>query len=235
MLEKVTFLDHGTDQLVFQSKSKRKVIKVAYSCKILRNLGLPTGHRKWIGRLRSDYNASKKFENSLRIIRHVATYRKDKLDLIFPKIRIVENVRLTLCHSGFKYKYRGVVMKQNFVNFLYNKTPLHLVNKSQIIKIQITLWECGVGLGTAAANWGPKNFGISSDGSLKLVDTSGLTRDFNKIEKHLTKDVIKDRKKQFLRFPEIHDKNEINEYFDFISRHVNQDTLRTKWESFLKV
>jgi len=200
-----------------QKEMEFKLFDTGTSCYVLE----PTFEGGYVYKIPfSDWKHKRLFKYVISCLQKLSFY--ESLHNLFPETAIVYGVI-----KGFKYK--GYVIRQRKVDtFFNNKTPLDSFNWDELVDIEYRLWSYGFGLNVSAETYGPKNWG-SVDGKVRLVDTSGITTDINKI-KHIlnTESFINKRVKQF----RLHNKTPqlVDRYIEYIKGKINSKHLDRFWK-----
>ena len=148
----------------------------------------------------------------------------------FPETKHVKvNVRFEWEES--MNSYEGFAYLQRKVEFFGNDTPLNSFNWNTIPEIQYRLWKMGVGLTSPGEIWGPKNWGKTHQGDIRLADMSSLSRDRERIFKGLTS-IARERRRLRLheRQPEFC-RNLVDIYIEFMAERFTPEIFSRLWKS----
>ena len=141
----------------------------------------------------------RRFAMNVQVLQRLEKLAKNGLQEFFPETVIFSVNRNTHIISGKKYGYSGPIIKQELVEeFFDNTVSLRSFDWQNIIDVETELWKYGIGLGATAETWGPKNWGRVKDGSVKLVDTSHLTRNCRLVVDNVRSEIMKFRKEKLL-------------------------------------
>ncbi len=148
----------------------------------------------------------------------------------FPETK---HVKVNVC---FKWgesicNYEGFAYLQGKVEFFGNDTPLNSFNWNTIPEIQYHLWRMGVGLTSPGEVWGPRNWGKTHQGDIRLADMSSLSRDRKKVLKGLT-GIARERRRLRLheRQPE-YCHNLVDIYMEFLTERLAPEIFSRLWKS----
>ncbi len=228
----------GTCQAVLTDISKTHVFKVPLTRKYDQK-PLPNGlnpknvYRRFLKQRRYTENV-KRFKNSIRILQKLEQSTENQLEQFFPHTEIffVENIEHFVGKKLIRYS--GPIIKQELVpQFFGNNICFNCFAWEAIPKVQIELWKYGVGIGAPADIWGPKNWGLTGSGAVRLADTSHITEDFDLIMRLLEVSTLENRKTQVLKQNEVSAASLIEQYFEFMRQKINAESLSKYWRQYL--
>jgi len=162
-------------------------------------------------------------------------YRSNIIDIhtCFPQTDILDEVDVVFEWEGRSNRYKGSAYLQRRVEVFGNYTPLDSFNWDTIIEIQHLLWKAGIGLGSSAETWGPKNWSRAKNGEIRLADLSSLTQDKNRVRARLGGTAIQKRRYRLEQFQPIRCRGEIDSYLIYMGKYLNQESLNSLWKAGL--
>ena len=171
----------------------------------------------------------RRFKNSVKIINALENTTNRGLGRFFPDTQIVYIKAKIFSAKGRIYSHTGYAIKQEYVKEIFgNDTPLYSFNWQELVDVQTELWKYGIGINAKADTWGPKNWCRTNNNRIRLVDTSHLCSDKNKIKSMLCHRVLDERRKRLINAggntAEI-----IDEYLNYISKKLTPDKIDRIW------
>ncbi len=160
-------------------------------------------------------------------------YQSETIDisLCFPETKIVDEVDVRFSWEGQTKRYQGSAYIQRRVEVFGYDAPLDSFNWDVIIEIQHYLWGAGVGLGSGAETWGPKNWCRTKQDKVRLADLSSLTQDKKRVGKRLNSAIRQKRRKRLERFQPVRCREHIDPYLAYIGEYLNQESLNKLWRA----
>lgn len=181
------------------------------------------------------YENIKRFHHSVKLLKKLCKLSDNNLQRFLPATELlhVEGVEHNIGQKTVLYS--GPVIKQEMVeNFFGNDICLDSFDWEDLATIQIELWRLGVGIGAPAETWGPKNWGLTRSGKVRLVDTSHITEDFQQIMNLVSSKTFEKRKMQVLRQNKTSSPDLIERYFTFMKQHISPDCLLKNWKRYIQ-
>ena len=160
-------------------------------------------------------------------------YQSETIDIFpcFPETEIVDEVDVSFVWEGQTNRYQGPAYIQRRVEVFGNDTPLDSFNWDAIIEVQHYLWRSGVGLGSGAETWGPKNWCRTKQDKVRLADLSSLTQDKKRVGKRLNSAIRQKRRQQLERFQPVRCREHIDPYLAYIGEYLNRESLNQLWRA----
>jgi hypothetical protein len=189
------------------------------------------GWRRWLPAAVGRRKRAAKAAGAFRAFRDLAQSSTFTLSDCFPETEIVGEVDVTFEWEGRMRGYRGPAYVQHKVEMFGNDTPLDAFDWEAIPEVQHRLWRVGVGLGSGAEAWGPKNWGRTARGEIRLADLSGLTRDRERVLKCLS-DSKREKRRGMLyeqQPPRCH--GQVDRYLAFVAERLRREPLDRLWRS----
>ena len=228
----------GNCQAVLINSQKTHVFKVPLTKRYDQN-AIPYSwrprriYRRYLRMQRYRQNVLR-FETVITILKKLEKITDHRLEIFFPSTEIFRVNGMEHIVGESRLRYSGPLIKQEFVeNFFGNNVCLDSFDWEDIPRVQIELWKFGVGIGAPADTWGPKNWGLTKSGSVRLVDTSHISEDFDCIMNLVGDDTMWSRRMQLFSQNNVSPPRLIERYFEFIRQHINRDNLVKHWRSNL--
>ncbi|RLB70050.1 MAG: hypothetical protein DRH07_09405 [Deltaproteobacteria bacterium] len=173
----------------------------------------------------------KKAATADQIFRMLLQSKTVDVHACFPQTDILDEVDVIFEWEGRSKRYQGSAYLQQRVDFFDKYTPLDSFNWDAIIEIQQHLWRAGIGLGSAAETWGPKNWGRTKNGEIRLVDLSSLNQNKNRVSTLLDCTLSQKRRQRMVQFQPLRCQGQIDPYLTYIGNQLNQESLDRLWEA----
>jgi len=187
--------------------------------------------RKWWSAYHRRAKQVKKVFSADQIFRILLQSKAIDVNKCFPPTVILDEVDVVFEWEGRSNRYKGPSYLQRRVEVFGNSTPLDSFNWDAIIEIQHQLWRAGIGLGSSAETWGPKNWSRAKNGEIRLADLSSLTQDKNCVRQRLGCTAIQKRRHRLEQFQPPRCRGQIDSYLIYIGNQLNQESLDQLWEA----
>jgi len=173
----------------------------------------------------------KKATTADQIFRMLLQSKTIDVNKCFPPTVILDEVDVMFEWEGRSKSYQGWAYIQQRVDFFDKYTPLDSFNWDAIIEIQHHLWRAGIGLGSAAETWGPKNWCRAKNGEIRLADLSSLNQNKNRVSTLLDCTTAQKQRQKMEQFQPLRCRGEIDSYLTYIGNQLNQESLDQLWEA----
>ncbi len=226
---KFDFLGAGGSFIALDMPAEESVIKFT---RPLRPLNVRKRElKKWWAAYCRRAKQVKKAAAADQIFRMLLRSKSIDIDKCFPPTDILDEVDVVFEWEGRSNRYQGTAYLQRRVEFFDTSTPLDSFNWDAIIEIQHHLWRAGIGLGSVRETWGPTNWGRTKNGEIRLADISSLNQDKNRVSTLLVSPKIQIIQRRMKRFQPLRCQGQIDSYFTYIGKHLNQESLNRLWEA----
>jgi len=166
-----------------------------------------------------------------RAFRTLAESKSFTLSNCFPETEIADDLDVTYEMLGQTLRYSGSAYVQCKVQFFDNHTPLDSFDWEAIAEVQHRLWRMGVGLGSGAETWGPKNWCHTNDGKTRLADLSSLSPDLDLVRKRLSNTTRELRRRKLRKYQPVDCRPQIERYLAFVSDRLRRESLDQLWRA----
>lgn len=169
----------------------------------------------------------RKFHAMLDLLEYIAA--QGLADTVLP-FAIIPTAAATLRVNGRAFSYEGPILMQRKASCVFeNGESFRSFDWSDVVESVHRLWRHGVGLSESLRPW------AVLEGRARLFDTSGLTRDADKLWRSTSEETMDGREGMALReWERLSSDCCATEYFRFVRREVNQERLRQLWQADLK-
>ncbi len=169
----------------------------------------------------------RKFCLTLGVLKYLVEQSLDDIPLPF---KILEAGEAVLRVNGQAMPYRGPILVQRKATCLFESSDgFASCDWGEVVRKVDRLWRHGVGLSEVLKPW------AVLDGHARLFDTSGVTRDAEKVWRHLSEERMERRERIALReWARVSSDSSASEYCRFIRKQITQDRMRQLWGADLK-
>ena len=150
----------------------------------------------------------------------------------FPETKSVEGEVLFELW-GNMYRHQGFSYLQRKVEFFGSDMPLNEFDWEVIPEIQHRLWRIGVGLTSPGEVWGPRNWGKTREGEIRLADMSSLSMDREQVLKQLSDSAREGRRFKLHKHQPAHCCSLVDPYMEFMAERFAPETFNRIWKSDL--
>lgn len=189
------------------------------------------GWRRWLPAALGRRKRAAKAAGAVRAFRALAESTTFTLSDCFPETEIVDEVDVTFEWKGRMRAYRGPAYVQHKAEMFGNDTPLDAFDWEAIPEAQHRLWRAGVGLGSGAETWGPKNWCRTNRGEIRLADLSSLTRDRERVLNCLSEATRETRRRMLSKRQPLRCREQIDLYLAFMAERLAREPLDRLWRS----
>ena len=189
------------------------------------------GLKKWWSAHQRRAKYVKKAATANQIFRMLLQSKSIDVDKCFPPTVILDEVDVVFEWEGRSNRYKGSAYLQRRVEVFDNPTPLDSFNWDAIIEIQHQLWRVGIGLGSSAEVWGPKNWSRAQNGEIRLADLSSLTQNKNRVNYLLDSTVVQTRRHRLEQCQPIRCQGKIDSYLVYMGKFLNKESLNKLWNA----
>jgi hypothetical protein len=189
------------------------------------------GWRRWLPAALSRRKRTAKAADAFRAFRALAQSTTFTLSDCFPETEIVDEVDVTFEWEGRMCGYRGPAYVQHKVEMFGNDTPLDAFDWEAIPEAQHRLWRVGVGLGSGAETWGPKNWCRTNRGEIRLADLSSLTQDRERVLNCLREATRETRRRMLSERQPPRCREQVDLYLAFVAERLGREPLDRLWRS----
>lgn len=171
----------------------------------------------------------RKFREMLKLLDVVA---EDGLSDILLPFTIVRSGEAVLRVNSTTVRYRGPILVQRKADCVFERgESFRCFDWSILIEAEHRLWRHGLGFWVGREITGPWAL---LEGRVQVSDTSGLTEDYDRVRRFLSRESLDKRECSVLRNLEGTKAADATEYFRFIRREISQDRLDQLWGADLK-
>ena len=189
------------------------------------------GWRRWLPAVLGRRKRVAKAAGALRTFRALSQSTTFILSDCFPETEIVDEVDVTFKWEGHMRGYRGPAYVQHKVEMFGNDTPLDAFDWEAIADAQHRLWRVGVGLGSGAETWGPKNWCRTNRGDIRLADLSSLTQDRERVLNCLSEATCNPRRRMLNERQPPRGREHVDLYLAFLAERHGRESLDRLWRS----
>lgn len=238
---RLNFVDRGKCQIVFTGEAPEVVYKLPMAARYLsavdearEKAGKPllAGRKTWSRRSRLRIQLvvnHRAMRRSATILERLNQTTPGGCRRFFPDTRVVSLDRAELIVGSRSFRYSGFALQQARVSdFFERDTPLASFDWDELRGVVTGLWRQGVGLVSVADTWGQKNWGHDAQGRVRLIDTSHLSEDREKVAGRVAPGATAALQRKMV-VEGAGNPEQVRSYFESLARDFNPECLRALW------